>query len=79
MDETCYVSCKSARQQSIAVSNQCTQKVVVNEQVDGCKKSLSAPMTWRIKFADNLLLGLDNLPGRLDDHPMRRTVEKTWL
>jgi hypothetical protein len=37
MDEECYVSCRAARQQSIAEMNQCTVKATVSEDIDSCK------------------------------------------
>lgn len=39
LDTACVVNCAGAKTQSSTNMNKCTQKVVVNENIDGCRSS----------------------------------------
>jgi hypothetical protein len=39
LDTPCYVNCNTAKTQSIADMNKCSQNVTVEEDIDGCKYS----------------------------------------
>ena len=53
------VNCAGAKTQGTAAMNKCTQKAVVNENIDGCKY-------YDVLFGDGgklTCLGLTSLPG----------------